>query len=291
MTRRVLLGGSLGALVLGPGCRSTPTPAQAALSVRTWSEGIPFYIAHRGGARDWPEMTAYGYDRAAQLPGLEALDISVCQTADGVLVCSFEQSTKRLTGHDLTIGKEDWSTLSALTVTAKHTNDPRQPRQPFARFDDVVQAHIGSSIIVVEPRDSQAAGNLMATLLSLGFPERVVWKQPVTSTRFAEAKRHGFATWGYVLDEAAHLGANLKRHAADDAIDMLGASHNRPDAFIANVARAARSQQKKMIGWDVRDLDTRARMLELGCTGIASSDITNMLSHPVTAAELPPKQR
>ncbi len=85
----------------------------------------------------------------------------------------------------------------------------------------------------------------MASLLSLGHPERIVWKQPVTSSRFAEAQRHGFSTWGYVLDQAAHLGDNLKRYAADNAIDMLGASQGHPDAFISTVARTALSQQKR----------------------------------------------
>ncbi len=46
-----------------------------------------------------------------------------------------------------------------------------------------------------------------------------------------------------------------------------------------------------MIGWDIRDVKSRARMLRLGCTGIASSDIKKMLQNPVSATELPQAER
>lgn len=290
VSRRSFLGASLGALALASGCRTLSTSSPA-VTVATLTQQNPFYIAHRGGAGDWPEMTAYGYEQAATLPGLQAMSISVCRTADGVLVCSSDTTTKRLTGRDLTILKEDWSTLSQLTVTASQTTNPRQPRRPFARFDDVIDAHIDRFVFFVEPQVSEAAGNLMAKLISMDQPERIVWKQPITSSRFAEAKRHGFATWAYVLDEPAHTGHNLVRLAASDTIDMLGTSRARADAFISKVAMAAASNQKKMIGWDVKDDQDRARLLKLGCNGIASSTIREILADPLPARESPPAER
>jgi glycerophosphoryl diester phosphodiesterase len=252
---------------------------------------VPFSIALRGGAADWPEMTAYAYEQAAALPGLHALDVAVCQSADGVLVCSYDPSTLRVTGKDRTIADEDWATLSRLTVKATQTSQPDQPRRPLARLEEILDAHLAQSVIVVEPRVSAAAGNLMALLLSMGQPERVIWKQPVTSTRFAEAKRHGFTTWGYVLDEPAHLGRNLTRYAASDTIDLLGTSRNRKDSFITRVVDVARQQQKQVIAWDVHDVADRTRLLELGCTGLASSHIKELMAHPVPARQLPPAAR
>ncbi|MET0694603.1 MAG: glycerophosphodiester phosphodiesterase family protein [Propionibacteriaceae bacterium] len=290
LSRRALLGGGLATLLLGTGCQPI-VQAAPAITVEALVKERPFHIAYRGGAQDWPEMTAYAYQQAAALPGLKALDVSVCLSADGVLVCSFDENLKRLTGKDLTIGSQDWATLSQLQVTAKYTSDPRQPKRPLARLEEVMEAHLDQFVIFVEPRLKEATGNLMATLIGLGRPERIVWKQPVTSPRFLEAKRHGFSTLGYVLDEPAHLGVNLSRYAAAPEIDLMGFSRRRNDAFISTVVKAARSQQKPLVSWDVTDPAQRARLLGLGCMGIASSDIKALLAAPVPAKELPPAER
>ena len=44
----------------------------------------PFYVAHRGGSRDWPEMSMAAY-RAAVGLGVDALEISLARTSDGVV--------------------------------------------------------------------------------------------------------------------------------------------------------------------------------------------------------------
>ena len=286
VTRRTLLGAGAATLLLGSACAPDRPPASE-VDITSLLADDPFYLAHKGGSGDWPEMTAYAYDQAAGLPGLEAVDLSVCRTADGILVCSYDKTTKRLTGKDLTILDEDWATLSRLTVKSTETSRPSQPRRPFARLEEVLDAHLGRFTFFVEPRVQEAAGNLMAQLISYDQPERIVWKQPVTSTRFAEAKRHGFATWGYVLDEPAHLGDNLRRYAAASTIDMLGVGRNRSDTFIAGVVKAASAVQKPVIAWDVRTARERARVLELGCRGVASSEIRTLLAAPVTPEPRP----
>jgi glycerophosphoryl diester phosphodiesterase len=286
VNRRTLLGAGAATLLFGSACAGD-RPAARELDLASLLVDDPFYLAHKGGSGDWPEMTAYAYDQAARLPGLKAMDLSVCRTADGVLVCSYDKTTKRLTGKDLTILDEDWATLSRLTVKATETSSPNQPRRPFARLEEVLDAHLSRFTFFIEPRVQQAAGNLMAQLISYDQPERIVWKQPVTSTRFAEAKRHGFATWGYVLDEPAHLGDNLRRYAASGTIDMLGVGRNRSDKLIAQVVKAASAVQKPVIAWDVRTARERARVLELGCRGVASSEIRTLLAAPVTPEPRP----
>ena len=42
-----------------------------------------FYCAHRGGSRDFPEMSLYAYGQSA-LVGYPALEISLARTSDGV---------------------------------------------------------------------------------------------------------------------------------------------------------------------------------------------------------------
>ena len=97
ITRRTLLGGVLAAAAaaaVGRLCRF----GTAKVSVAALTADDPFYIAHRGGGGNWPEMTAYAYAQAAQVAEIKALEISVCLSADGVLVCSHDPTTTRLTG-------------------------------------------------------------------------------------------------------------------------------------------------------------------------------------------------
>src|SRR5687767_13268304 len=92
LSRRSLLSGALAAGLVGSSCRSGSAPAAVDTPPTTASltAASPFYIAHRGGGGNWPEMTAYAYEQATKIKGLQALEISVCLSADGVLVCSHD---------------------------------------------------------------------------------------------------------------------------------------------------------------------------------------------------------
>ncbi len=287
--RRSFLAGALGAAVgtglVAAGCAGIGGPAssrQPPATVSSLLADSPFYIAHRGGGGNWPEMTAYAYDQATRLPGLKAVEISVCLTADGILVCSHDATTKRMTGIDYQIGREQWSTLAPLMVTSVYTTDPTQPARPFSRFDEVIEAHIDHTVVFVEPKTPEALEPLMAKMAALGQPERVVWKQPINQENFARAKSHGFATWGYVLDEPGHTYApRLAGFAASKDIDMLGAQRIQPDDFVSTVAKAASANGKKTIMWDIRSAEDRARALSLGCVGMMTSNIAEVPQIPL----------
>lgn len=280
LSRRSLLGGVLaGAATAAVGCGS-PSGVGGSRPPATLAGLVaerPFYVAHRGGGGNWPEMTAYAYEQASQLPGLQALEISVCLSADGVLVCSHDPSTARVTGVDLDIASTPWSTLAALQVSAAGTTDPAQPARPLTRFDDVVEAYADRFVLFVEPKVPAAAEPLMARLVGLGQPERVVWKQYVNSAEFERAKGNGFGTWGYVLDQPSHLGANLERFAAAAHLDMLGAPRDQPDGFVAAVVDAASRNDKPVMMWALRTPEDRDRALRLGCQGLMTSDIAGLL--------------
>ncbi|WP_375426332.1 glycerophosphodiester phosphodiesterase [uncultured Friedmanniella sp.] len=277
LSRRTLLGGLAAGVVSVSGCGRTRTPAAAPATVTGLLSGHPFYAAHRGGGGDWPEMTAYAYGQASQLPGLAALEVSVCLSADGVLVCSHDPTTTRVTGVPYTIAEETWQTLSGLQVSAKDTTDPGQPARPLTRFDEVVDAYADRFVLFVEAKVPAAEAPLMARMAGLGHPERVIWKQYVNGPRFAEAKEHGFTTWGYVLNEPAHLGDNLARFAASSSLDLLGAAATESDAFVSDVVSAASEHQKPAIMWPIRSAADRDRAVGLGCQGLMTSTISELL--------------
>ena len=290
-SRRLFLGGALGLALAAAGCSREPAPEApgepATLASRTAT--IPFYIAHRGGGDNWPEMTAYAYEQAAALPGLQAIEISVCLTKDDVLVCSHDATTERVTGVDYTISEQPWSALESLMVTSAFTVDPTQPARPFTRFDDVISKYIDRLVVFVEPKTPQAVEPLMAAMVALGEPSRTVWKQPINQPNFSKAKSHGFTTWGYVLNERGHLGDRLKMFAADRNIDALGAQRSQPDALIKQVVAAAKENDKKTIMWNIRSAEDRARALGLGCEGMMTSNIAQVPAIPLSGAADTPK--
>jgi glycerophosphoryl diester phosphodiesterase len=276
ISRRSFLAGTIGSGLLAAGCGAQPSAGPPA-TISSLLADSPFYIAHRGGGGNWPEMTAYAYDQASRLPGLKAIEISVCLTADGVLVCSHDTTTRRMTGIDYQINLEQWSTLAPLMVTSVYTDDPGQPARPFSRFDDVIDAHIDRFVAFVEPKSPDAIEPLMSKMVALGQPERVVWKQPINQGNFARAKSHGFATWGYVLDEPGHtFPPRLAAFAASPDIDMLGVQRIQSDDFVTNVVRAAAANNKKTIMFEIRSVEDRTRALSLGCTGMMTSNIAQV---------------
>lgn len=292
LTRRGLLLGGVGLVVASSGCArippsdppTAPAPEPGGRAPATLSELVaqrPFYIAHRGGGANWPEMTGYAYAQAAALPWVRAMEVSVCLSADGVLVCSHDPSTARVTGVDLEIARTEWSELAKLRVTGGFTDQPDQPAQPLTRFDEVAERHLPHHVLFVEPKTPVALEPLLRRLADLGQPERTVWKQPVNQPHFARAKEHGFGTWGYVLDEPGHLGERLPRFAADPAIDMLGIATTQPDDVITRVTGLAGDNGKAVVMWPIYRTSERARGLALGCRGMMTSDIRDIPPIPL----------
>ncbi len=283
LTRRRFLGVAAGTAAL-VGVGQTQLSSAALTEPATYADLFAdpvFYVAHRGGGGDWPEMTNYAYRHAVQVPGIKALEVSVRLSADGVLVCSHDDNLLRTTGWDISVAKETWATLSTLWVDASETRNPLQLPRKFSRFDDVVDAFADEYVLYVEPKVSTADVPLMKRMVGLGHPERVVWKQPVNSRRFVEAKDNGFSTWGYVLDEPGHLGDNLLRYAASENIDMLGAPRSESDAFVTDIVAAAQANDKRTMMWAIRNPKDRARAIRLGCSGMMTSGVTSVLSTPL----------
>jgi glycerophosphoryl diester phosphodiesterase len=281
IARRTLLGGGLAALVGAAGCQrlaADPLPAAPGLSARTLLATPPFFVGWRGGSRDWPEMTTYGFEQAAAIPGILAMELVVAQTADSVLVCSADPTTQRVTGLDFTVAEETWATLSGLKVRANETKDPQQPARPLARLEDIIDQFIDRFVFFVEPQAGTAAGNLMAKLISLDAPGRIVWKQAINSDRFGEAKLHGFSTFGYVLDEPAHTGENLERLAQSDDLDMIGVAISHPKKLLSSVLDAAQQNGLRPVTWKVGGRAELERALDLGFEGIGSPAIREIIA-------------
>ncbi len=222
-------------------------------------------------------MTAYAYGQAAALPGLAALEVSLCLSADGVLVCSHDATTTRTTGVDWTIAEQPWSALSTLRVSAAGTVDPAQPARPLSRFEEVAP-FADRFVLFAEPKVQEATQPLLAALAALAQPERTVWKSYVNAAAFAQAKALGFTTWGYVLDQPSHLGDNLERFASSSDIDLLGIAVTESDELVSSVVAAGARHGKQTMAYPLSTPEQRERALGLGCTGLMTSRIRELLA-------------
>jgi len=239
----------------------------------------PFYIAHRGGGANWPEHTMRSYTSAANW-GMKAIEISCLITSDGKIVCHHDASTLRMTGVDMNIGASTKAQLDTLSNTAAFTDYPSQPNQPIPLLTDVLDKLGNSHVLFIEPKigGSWQLDTLMPLIQSkVSDPTRVIWKQPINSGQWGNAKARGWGTWGYVLSQDTNHTNFLDTLIPQANVDMIGVERIASDAFILDIVARANAVGKKVIMWEIRSIADRDRALALGCVGMMTSNIRVVL--------------
>jgi glycerophosphoryl diester phosphodiesterase len=82
----------------------------------------PYLVAHRGGARLWPENTLPAFDGAARL-GADAIELDVRLTADGEVVVFHDESTERVAGEPGSIEARSLAEVGRLDAGRTFTAD------------------------------------------------------------------------------------------------------------------------------------------------------------------------
>jgi glycerophosphoryl diester phosphodiesterase len=117
--RRGFLGGALAA-VAALGTRAANCPPAAGGGRRTWGERLAekgmLFIAHRGCQSLAPENTIPSFVCAARL-GLQAIETDVRFSKDGKLICSHDDSLKRMFGMKKKVSELDYAELRTLVPT------------------------------------------------------------------------------------------------------------------------------------------------------------------------------
>ena len=123
--REFILGGAVAALALCGRAGATAADCSAARvggKRRTWHARLaekgkgPLFIAHRGCQSLAPENTIPSFTCAARL-GLQAIETDVRFSKDGVLVCSHDDSLKRMFGQKGKVSAMDYAELKTLVPT------------------------------------------------------------------------------------------------------------------------------------------------------------------------------
>ena len=190
----------------GDSMAASPTASPAAPTNATYASvddmrsHNTFYVAHRGGSAQWPEMSMVAYTEAAQR-GVGALEVSVARTKDGVFFGLHDQTLDRTA--EVT-GDVDPTTLTWAELTAKYTNKLNASSPdgvPYAQLSEIFGQFALDHVIFVDPKyigDPQQRADLIDQMLDAAPAEHWVLKGYHDNIALTKAAREaGIQTWGY----------------------------------------------------------------------------------------------
>jgi len=145
-----------------------------------WQQAGPQVIGHRGGWGLWPEHTLDGYQRAVDL-GVDALDLDVWRSADGIVVVFHDRRVDRVTDGTGRVDSLTFEQLRSLD-TGYHWSSDDGATHPFRgkglqipSLDEVLakfpQQHL---VIEMKTRDVVAAEQLCGLLRARDHGDKAI---------------------------------------------------------------------------------------------------------------------
>jgi hypothetical protein len=255
-----------------PSTMSTPKEIRAMptgyASVTAMLASTPFYIAHRGGSVDWPEMSLFAYTQSA-FWGVGALEISMQRTSDGVWFGLHDETLDRTSGTtNFYAAQHTWAEVQAYQISAANTTDTTQPARPYMRWEELMSAYYGTHVIMVDPKN---AVGFMTELLDMmdaqpGSPttQFVAKYYGVVSAWPAAARARGYKAWGYFYQSDS---ANFNAYQGN--WDILGMDFNADQATWTTIL----SYGKPVIAHTVPDGAAATTALNFGAAGMMVSGV------------------
>lgn len=241
--------------------------------------------AHRGAAAERPENTMPAFERAVEI-GVDALELDVHVTRDGVPIVTHDATAQRMCG-----APAAWATLDlvdAQRLDAGWGFIAADGTRPFAgqgigvpTFEAVLEA-FPSHLLNVDIKGDRAVAAMLDVIATRGAAERVTLASFDRATLAAVRKRGYAGTTGLARTEIATLLAlpaaawrMLPRtgHAVQVPTHQGPIRFDRP-AFIAK----CHSLGLRVDFWTIDDPTEAARLLALGADGIISNDPAALVS-------------
>ena len=251
----------------------TPEPVPAH-TIESMLSAAPFLVAHRGSWDNWPEHTMTAYRESANA-GAVALEISVCATSDGQLICHHDLSTERTTGRKLVIEDSTYAQISELRVDARAWLGPNAVTEKIPLLKDVLDAFADTHVLFIDDKQGTNAKALLDLMDT--YPEsrsRFIWKQSAKAAQIDAVSKRGYSSWGYFTVEQLDLIPELA-----NKFTFLGLHHSVSDAALAKVV----STGKPVICWEVHTRELRDRLLALGVSGLMCANLPYLATDEPTA--------
>lgn len=232
----------------------------------------PFYIAHRGGSANWPEMSLYAYTQAG-FWGAQALEVSLARTSDGVWFGLHDDTLDRTSGTTgFVASAHTWAEVQAYQITAASTTNPTQPTRPYMRWEELMDAYYDSHIFFVDPKAATGfASEILDKMDAMpGTPtDKFVAKYyGVSSIWVNAATARGYTTWGYFYQaDSANFAAYQGRW------DILGMDHNADSTTWSTIL----SYGKPVIGHTVSNSTAANNALGYGAAGLMVSGVEQVI--------------
>lgn len=286
ISRRTLIGGVVGGVIgaaalAGGGAYLLPRlldGPEDGLLVDRLLKRPGFTVAHRGGSLDWPEMSMEAY-RNAVSAGVNALEISLARTSDGVWFGLHDETLDRTSGTSGFVAAEHtWKEVGQHRISAAETNDPRQAPQPYLRFEELVAAYGSTHTIFVDPKvvPPEHFGELFALMGTVDHPTNTfVAKGYCTAREWpVDARGRGYRTWGYYY--GAELASDPALFASTrDRWSWLGLDYNGGE----EAWRTLTASGSPVLAHIVPSRAAADQALRLGADGMVVSGVREVL-HP-----------
>lgn len=236
-----------------------------------------FKMAHRGGAGLWPPNTMYAYERAVEM-GMDALEMDVHRTADGVLVVRHDPTVDATTNGSGKIKKMPLSILQALDAGYTWGKEQGYPYRGqgirIPTLEEVLQAFPDVRLnIDLKMEEPQAVDQFVDLLrkydrvmkVNVGsFHDSQLYRYrklaPAASTAAGDREtRLFFALQKARLSRFYKLKAN---------VFQLPEYHNGTHVVTPHFIQAAHAQQVEVHVWTVNDKSQMHRLIHWGVDGI-----------------------
>lgn len=281
----------LGTQAAGVYYTSATDTLKPALEMRPFPEGYgtianmlaqtPFYVAYRGGSRDWPEMSLHAYTQSGYW-GAGALEFSVMRTADGVYFGLHDQYLDRtslgVSTTTLNPSTMTWAEVQNYQILGSvATNNPSQSNRPYMKLDQLLSIY-STHVIFIDTK--YIAPSYFSEVFAImdaapnNPTNRFVAKAFGGGNSLANAARAaGYKSWGYFYQ--ADVSTNLPNYQA--AYDILGMDYNADAASWT----AVKSYGKPVIAHILPDASAATKSASYGANGYMVSGIKAIITRHI----------
>ncbi len=242
------------------------------------SAGRRLVVGHRGNRAHAPENTMPSFAEAVAL-GVDAVELDVHLSADGVVVVMHDPTVDRTTNGAGAVSQLTWAELSTLDAGHRFSTDRgrtwpwRDRGVQIPRFADVL-AQFPATPFLIEIKVPEAARPLRRVIEAAGATERCI----VESFHHAaglEFAGSGVAVGASQRDVTALLPRAIMRLSAPHvgfAFMAIPPWHMGIPVPVGGMVAATRAAGAPVHVWTVNDVSTAERLWTKGVTAIITDD-------------------